>query len=423
MTPNIELMILFLLLGVILYVAFYRYHHDILNPIGLFTLVWFSSIGIANLMLSRLQNPWDVSMWLVVLGSGFAFTVGGVSYTLLQKRAPKVTRIFQNHTGYSARNLKMLIIFLFVLSVCAYVFEVHAFGGIPLFMGSKRVWAYMNFGVRFVHYLTVSAVIVCLLIYLHFKVHKPRRKLFFRALFLVSAFILISILATGHLIILLSGIFTLKNYLTNKRMSLKHVGCLIIISIVTLALVSGLIRSSSHNLSYIAKISDPRIKIPSWLSFSFLPYMYVGASFENLRLSICERAKFYYGAKTLFPLWAFSLTKKYFDFKTYTTGAFNVGTYLEAYYADFGLSGVLLMPFILGLILTRFYYSLRFRPTVLKTLIYSLCVYGILITFFANWFNKPLMVFFLVLLTVTDVFCKRKKKLLGKTTVVREDSL
>ena len=65
---NFLLFFIFLIVGVSLFFLFYKSYKDIFNPLGIFSIVWFSSIGISQLMVSEVQNPWTISTWFVVLG-------------------------------------------------------------------------------------------------------------------------------------------------------------------------------------------------------------------------------------------------------------------------------------------------------------------------------------------------------------------
>lgn len=413
---NLLLFFVFLIIGGGLFLISYKHYKDVLNPLGIFSIIWFSSIGISQLMLSEVQRPWSPSMWFVVLGSGFCFIIGNLSYSFFANSTDKPSRKLELKNHYSKQRLKIIIIVIFLLSLAAYLFEIYKFGGIPLFTKS-RIAAYMTFGVRFVHYLTVSSILVCILVYLYQKLFFPEKKLLLNVLFIVSLFIIISNLATGQLIIILVGIFTIKNYLDKKRFKLKSLIILFIIATLILVLLTGFIRSSHSDVAYIKQIGKPIIEIPDRLSPLFLPYLYISTSFENLQLEIEQRDEFYYGTQTSFPIWAFTFLKGYFQSEYYITPeGFNVGTYLRPYFADFGFLGVMIIPFLLGLIITIFYYSLRLKPTILKILIYSLFIYGLIIIFFANAFSETLTWYFLILFIIIDLYCR--KDLIPQKTIL-----
>jgi len=401
------LFFVFLIIGGTLFLIFYKYYKDILNPLGIFSIVWFFSIGISQLMLSNIQHPWTNLTWFTVLVSSVNFIMGGLSYSFFfasRSRFPSKIKLISH---YSKIRLKTAIVLLFIISLLAYLFEVWQAGGVPLF-SEARIGAYMGFGVRFVHYLTVSSILVCILVYLHRKLFPNDRKLLLNIIFIVSLFIIVSLLASGQLLTILIGIFVIKYYLSEKRLKLKNFIWLIIFSILVFTLLTGFIRSSQPDITYIKQIGKPTIDIPDRLSPIFLPYLYISTSFENLQLEILNREKFYYGSQTTFPIWAFTQLKNYFQPDYYITPeGFNVGTYLRPYYIDFGLPGVLIFPFLLGLFISILYHSLRSKLTILKMLVYSLCVYGLTIVFFANIFSSPGFWYFLILFIIIDLYCRK----------------
>lgn len=401
------LFFIFIAIGISLFLICYKYFKDILNPIGIFSIVWFFSIGISQLMFSEVQHSWSILTWIITLGSAFCFITGSFSYFVLVSTRRTIHKISKPVNHYSEHRLKTIIIIIFILSFLSYLFEIYKCGGIPLF-SATRIGSYMNFGVRFIHYLTVSSVIVCVLIYIYKNLFPRNRPLFLNVIFTISIFILTSILASGQLLMTITGIIVVKNYINGGKLNPKDFIRFAILGILIVALLTGFIRTSSFDNTYIKRIGKPTINLPDELSFLFLPYLYISTGFENLQLQIQNQNKLYYGTETLFPLWAFSFLKGHFEFQHYITPeGFNVGTYLRNYYGDYGFCGTMIMPFLLGLIITIFYCSLRDKSTVLKILIYSLCIYSLIIVFFANAFTLPLIWYFIILFIIIDLYCRK----------------
>jgi oligosaccharide repeat unit polymerase len=66
----------------------------------------------------------------------------------------------------------------------------------------------------------------------------------------------------------------------------------------------------------------------------------------------------------------------------------NVYTYLDAYYLDFGFYGIIIGPFLIGLFVTHSYrYAMR-HSSLFWSILYSYCVYGLLISFLNNEFIR-----------------------------------
>jgi len=403
---NILSCLFFLLVGLGFVFVSYRCWRDILSPIAIFSFVWFFSVGITQLMLSNTQHLWTFPTWFAVFGSALGFITGSLSYSLLVASRRMFYKKLRIPNHYSKHRLRLVILLLFVSSALAYLFEIYKFGGVPLFSGA-RIGAYMNFGVRFVHYLTVSSVLVCMLIFVYRKLFVNGKKLLLNIIFVASLLIIISLLASGQILMILVGSFIIKHYLNEKKLGLKYFVWLTVFGVILFTLLTGYIRSSANDITYVKKIGQPKFDIPDSLSPLFLPYLYVSTSFENLQLEIEQREKFHYGAETFHPIWAFTLTKSWFETTHYITPAgFTTGTYLRSYYVDFSFVGVLIGPFLLGLAITVLYHSFRIAPTIFNLLAYSFCVYGLMMVFFANIFNKPLLWYFLILCAIIDFYCR-----------------
>jgi len=404
---------LFIATAVCIFLVSYFCYRDILNPIGIFGIVWFSSVAISQLMLSGIQEAWTQETWFVVLTSSFCFLAGALIVQLVFRRAKSFSELKIPINHYSFTRLKKTILVLFALAMSAYFFEVYKNNGIPLFAKAK-ISSYMNFGVQYVHYLTVLLIVVCGLAYLCKNLFLFKNKKLFNLILAISLFVLLSMLGTNYLIFVFTGIFVIENYLKKKINITKLIG-LFIIAILILATITGFIRASSSNITYVKEIGKPTIEIPDNLSFLFLPYTYIATNFNNLQIEIKERDNFYYGSATFLPLLAFTFLKNNFNVEyNIGSGGFNVGTYLRTYYVDYGLFGIILGPFILGLLVNMFYLSLRSRPTIFKILIYGLVVHDLILVFFANSFALPTSWFFALVYLIVDLYCRDGLFFLGK---------
>lgn len=397
--------VLFIAIALCIFSVSYFYYRDILNPIGIFGIVWFSSVAISQLMLSGIQEVWMQETWFVVLISSFCFLAGALIVQLSFKRVKSLSgfKIPINH--YSFNRLRKTILLLFALAMSAYFFEVYKNKGMPL-LAEAKISSYMNFGVQYIHYLTVLFIVVCVLAYLCKNLFPFKNRKLFNLILVMSLFALLSMLGTNYLIFVFTGIFVIENYI-RKRINITKFIILFAIAILMLATVTGFMRASSSNITYVKEIGKPTIDIPDNLSFLFLPYTYIATNFNNLQIEIRERDNFYYGGATFLPIWAFTFQKGNFDIEyNIGHGGFNVGTYLRTYYIDYGLLGIVIFPFILGFLIMLLYCSLRHRPTIFKILIYGLVVHDLILVFFANSFALPTSWFFAAVYLIVDVYCR-----------------
>jgi oligosaccharide repeat unit polymerase len=66
----------------------------------------------------------------------------------------------------------------------------------------------------------------------------------------------------------------------------------------------------------------------------------------------------------------------------------NVYTYLDAYYIDLGIIGIILGPLFIGAFITHAYRYANRRTSILWSVVYAYCVYGLLISFLNNEFIR-----------------------------------
>jgi oligosaccharide repeat unit polymerase len=72
----------------------------------------------------------------------------------------------------------------------------------------------------------------------------------------------------------------------------------------------------------------------------------------------------------------------------YLISGYNTFTFHWWYYYDFGVVGVILLPFLEGLIIGYLYYQLRTKPDILIVILYSSCVLLMILSFFMNHLNR-----------------------------------
>jgi oligosaccharide repeat unit polymerase len=120
--------------------------------------------------------------------------------------------------------------------------------------------------------------------------------------------------------------------------------------------------SQIYHLQDFSSTSQPVLLLAS-------PYIYATADFPALDQAIASSSDRTWGARTFFPiarvLYAFGFTSHlpdWTEFDHYLTPVpVNTFTHLYSFYTDFGVAGVLVLPFALGLLETNLYISMRTR--------------------------------------------------------------
>lgn len=349
---KIGLSIIFLLLGISIFIVTYFLYKDILNPVGLFSFVWLCAIGLSNLHLSPLQSEWTSELWLVLLSGYFAFLTGSFLAVAPPFLAGKVNFQFSlsNEREFlkikiSKNRLKKLIVFLFIISSVAYLYEAYNVGGLPIF-SENPLQAYMQFPMHYIHYLAVVMVPLCSLIGLYFALYE--RPLWMKLSLGVIIFFLVARLARWELIGAILGFLVPIHYLS-KRLKLRHFFIFLIIILITI-MILGNLRTffSLEGWNYINVIYGLKLS-PAYSMFSW-PYVYFASSIENLNKEISLMENYTLGLHTMKPLLAVIGEKGIIP--NYLAPGVNIGrqtgTFLLPYYSDFGFIGILIFPFIIG---------------------------------------------------------------------------
>jgi oligosaccharide repeat unit polymerase len=131
------------------------------------------------------------------------------------------------------------------------------------------------------------------------------------------------------------------------------------------------------------------MNIPKEYSNLSGPYVNIALSMDNMVQLFEVPHAWTYGLLTLRPLWTITGIKSLWlpDVKLpfeWSIG-FNTATYLFPFYYDFGYAGLVVFPFLLGVICGALYRRVcLFRP--LSILAYSFIVSGICLSFMDNLF-------------------------------------
>jgi oligosaccharide repeat unit polymerase len=392
--------------SVLVFLSAYKYYNDMLSPAGVYLTIWLFSAGVSNLYLSGHQQMWDGHMWLAVLGSTFAFFVGVFSFEIVRGRKMILPPIGEFKIEWDMNRFRTFIYSLFTVSLLAYLLEIRRFG-IPILSGAPTT-AYEGFGINYVHYLTVTFVLVIILSLSYIKAKGFFKSLSIGPIAIISIAAITSLLARGHLIMVLVMLLVVYNYMF-KKISLRYLLVFMVIGLLLFNAVGNI--RLANRAAWLAKHVG-RVDLPNKVSWLAWPYLYISMNFENLRTAIKERDEFYFGRVSLKPLWAVTLSKSYYlrgtkKYRNYTNPGFNVSTYLADLYADFGFAGTFIVPFLLGLFSNIFYYWVRYKKQFYLLLIYGLVVYSLAWTFFSNYFNDPLLYFFIVIIIVGNFYCNK----------------
>ncbi len=408
-----------LLLGII--VSCFHKGADLFSPARVFGTVWLTCIGLADLKLSAFQHIWSTWAWSALLLGILSYLLGiFVMYILnLDKRIGSVASFRNRLEGIiliSQKKYYGIVLCLFGLYILSYGLETLAFGGLPILSNApdRARSEYGLFGVHLFVSMASSVLILCHEYFILFK--KPRK---YSAIILSVFFI--TFLSYGLLlqrfnyIMWLIIIFVLYYYLS-KHVNAKNV--LTVTSLVLLFLTFlQTIRVSRYVQNYIYVVSRMRFSV----KYAFLaePYMYIVMNLENFARGADKLEQYTYGYYSADSVFALSGLKhpvaEYFSLieRPFLNSGYNTFPFLWTYYRDFGILGMVICCFIIGLGISYLYYSFRIQPTPLKLIGYALSVFFMILSFFTNILGLLTVVFNIIVLLLTHYFMMIRKTKVG----------
>lgn len=393
-------------IGALAYLYQYvRSNYDCFNPDGLFFGVWIFTIGLSQFKLTNTQTNWNFEMWLIVMISLLAFALGSKIIDMYNKNINFINisyadRVLAIKKNTSPKKMKLILMFSYLISFLAYFAEVLHAGFIPLF--GDNIGDYANFGMAYVHYLVISIGTILVLTYLYFVLYSKDRYL--KIFFAIGFAILISILNRHVIIFSVIGIVLVRNYFV-KKIKLKNILLITIFSLIIFTILGSLRNVSSDYL--VAAIGYKR---KYNLVFMWV-YHYLTVGFTNLQNIIELKPSLTFGLQTFTPLWTFTGLKALFSqsVNPYFSG---VGTFLEGYYLDFGILGIIIFPFSLGAFSKYIYMKITTNKiSLISFALYFTIVNQLVFLFFTDYFSYTHIPLQVIVVALIYIFSRRKIKL------------
>ncbi len=392
-TENLFAALGFLGAAVLLYGIFYKKTRNFINLPGLLSLFWLGGIGVASLKLSRLSAEWGFLTWTALLSFYILFLIGYYFYGFIRKysakgmRAPgEVCIVAQN------RRLFYCVVGLTALSFGAFLLEWAILGFVPAFV-KDTPHAYSTFHVTGLHYFTVSSALVPPLVTLY-RIRTDRYKWIAYGcsgigllipLLTVSRFFLI--MSVGMVLLLV----IMGRALSSPKKTMAYIGGTLLL-LIPLYILLTVFRS--HSVSYLNEVFE--MKDPDTPIFFTQPYMYIANNYENFHVLVENLTSLKYGIRQLFPFLALTGLKFVLPAGWISTEATfvtreeltTVTILYDAYY-DFGIAGVMLFGFLLGVACAWITMKLRRSSNPIMGLVYVQMAMYCILSFFTTWFSNP----------------------------------
>lgn len=330
------------IVGLIIFFFSLKHYKSLLNPLGVFTIIWTLIPMLYNLNLSPLLKPLHNSTYIVCYVSLMFFVIGCIlktqicysANTIILKRVIPIIKV------------KKFYFIFFILCLCEVLIKT------PPLLSSNPFAAYMDpngIGARFFHVFTMLLPVSFLIICIDPSVSKLKKLL----LFLPPFFFITVWLQRGVLIWFLLAVANVILINSKLKSQTRYITTFVVTVILLFNLIGNFRTSGDSSNNNIIKISHTD-QLPS---FFVWPYIYATTSLSNIDQTInnYDDVQFRFGYDILQPFFALGRLKSldgylFPDYPRYfvVRSGFNVPTYLYWIYINFGLFGFILIPLILG---------------------------------------------------------------------------
>lgn len=385
-----------LLLALWEYFARARETGSIVDLLGLFSLSWLGGQGLSVLRLSTLQEGWEPKTWLCFF---LIYVFVHAGYRLSARRLGKK----QERKGEEAPSLKVQrrrilygIAAIALLSVAAFSAEAVILGFVPLF--SEKGHAYLSFHVSGLHYFTVQSVMIPALTVLYFKAGRGSRSEALVLLGANAAAFVVPLLCVSRFQMVFAVALAAIVYVAvfekgSVRTVLLSVGCLL-----PLYVLLSVFRN--QDAAYLQSVFCMRnADIPVWIA---QPYMYITSNYDNFNCMVANMAGHAFdGGRMLYPFFALTGLKLLFPVQI-SRPPFLVKEELSTFtlfydsYYDFGIVGMCLFAFVLGVLAAVLTHKMKERENLIVYLFYGQLSIYLLLSFFTTWFSDPAVWFRLI---------------------------
>lgn len=417
-----------ILILVVLSLYVYFTKKDIFSPAILYTYVWVSVIGISALYLSGLQQEWDLRFILILIFSTVSFIIGtkcirksNISSSKLTSKLKIDLESFKNR--YSEKKMFKVLIALFILALLSYVATILVLGPPPIFSSAlvKRNEYYVS-GVELIF---LNLIVFMNLSYIYIIVYDKNKFILF--LLNIMSFLMLLSKTNKYQLFIIMFLYIITYNLFKNRIGLKKVLITVLLGLTVFVSLYKYVYNDSI-ISLETRVQINEFKLNDNLSFLVDPYLYVSMNLENLKNFTEQNIQHTYGLQTFSgPLSMFKLNKVlvngYGINDEWTNNLqyhwLNTGSYLYFFFWDFGLLGLMIGPFFLGLI-SQYYYNkaLSSKANLFNVFMYEYLIFSIILSFFTLIFVQLPIIINLVSIYFIERYSRKRTERVCKEELI-----
>jgi oligosaccharide repeat unit polymerase len=401
----------------ITFITGFRKNADFLSPGRIFILLWSFVIGLTEFKFSFIQLEWTTFDWFMVLIGLLTFIIGVYISFLLNIDKPflpvsqirkKIRRIEINE-----RLLFNIILIYFIIYSLFYIIEWQIEGYIPLLTPQPEK-ARKLFGIFGIHLVVQSVNVILFLIiqyYIFIKANFGKKILLFIILIISTGSFLLLLQRYNFVILILMGISLF--YYSGRNVNFKT---FLISAAIIIIFIVGIqtLRASTLFTAYFFYLS--KMKFSADYAALSVPYMYIVMNLETFVNYFPKIETHSFGYYTFDFITAISGVKhwiaEYFNFEKFKDlQGYNTYPFYWAYYYDFGIIGLSLIPFFLGFIFSEIYYLLHRNPNLVILSLYTIVFSVIAISYSSDPLTRLDMMFNFALIILIQFFIVKKDKM------------
>jgi len=366
------------------------------SPLNIFLIIWILVISTFQLRVATFIQGYNIDQFIFPLVGIFYFSIGFILIYFL-KRINKKQKKFEFYLS----NVRFIIFYYFLLFFIIIIFFINLnFFGLPPFLSffGYDTSVYLEYG-RF------KGLLFGLLIFLFLISMYTTKKLSIFMKF-ISILILLLYVSRGNIIFSILAYFFLliyENKITNKK--LVFISIFMIIFILVLFQILGEYRTGTEAFYNALEIKD-EFQINNsgiiWL------ISYISMPFVNF-LELTHHSHMYYGENIIsrsIPAFLNFNAEAVDFYKSTLLNQYNtVSGYMGPVYLDFGLLGIIMYNFFLGLVLGYSYYFSK------NNLIKSILITAIFLSFFVDYFFYFTTIVLIILSIIFNKFVLKRRYL------------
>lgn len=393
---------------------------DLFSPLGVYLAIWFLMIGMFHLGLVE-YIPIRVSTWLLLFSSILAFAFGCLLVTVVRLAKRKSFKHGKPLTLPDPTRFLWVIRGVFVLAAIGSLVNVlemvRRYGLYTVLLEPWIIrWAMGRAEffeqLQVLTFLNEATIILCAFYLFAYRRLRPAYVLLLPVL--SFGYLLMSTGRTRPLYALIAAFSVWLSVRGERKLRWRALKQFALVAILALAIFGGMgtwIGKSAYSSEAYLK---GYTRFSTGLEIFALPYIYFTSNVAGFEALIQEPPEYSLGRYTFRAVYRFvhvidpgvEVPSPIEDFRP-VPFYINSGTYLSTFYRDFGVTGIWLMPFLIGVLTTLIFTNFRTNPRFLPIYTYAVFFFGLINSVFVEQIIEPVSVYLLVVGVILNGYLAR----------------